>query len=94
VNVEESDALVGIVNLQMPTRRGWIIRLDADPLRRQTISRSSVLEASGCLAGARGGTDGVVPGERSQTEPTDLNVPLVLSCELIGEGRWSHTTAG
>ena len=46
MNVEESDALVGIVNLQMPTRRGWIIRLDADPLRRQTISRSSVLEAT------------------------------------------------
>ncbi len=32
--------------------------------------------------------------KRSQTEPTDLNVPLVLSCELIGGGRWSHTTAG
>jgi hypothetical protein len=32
VNLEESDALVGIVFLQMPTTRGWIIRLDADVL--------------------------------------------------------------
>ena len=32
--------------------------------------------------------------EWSQTEPTDLSVPLVLSCELIGGGRWSQTAAG
>lgn len=28
-------------------------------------------------------------GERSQTARSDLNVPLVLSRELIGAGRWS-----
>ena len=27
-------------------------------------------------------------GERSQTDPGDLNVPLALSCELIGRERW------
>ena len=32
--------------------------------------------------------------KRSQPEATDLNVPLVLSCKLIGGGRWSHATAG
>jgi hypothetical protein len=42
VNFEESDALVGIVVLQMPTTRGRIIRLDADAFARQTISRWSV----------------------------------------------------
>jgi hypothetical protein len=30
VNLEESDAFIGIVFLQMPTTRGRIIRLDAD----------------------------------------------------------------
>jgi hypothetical protein len=30
VNLEESDALVGIVFLQTPTTRGRIIRLDVD----------------------------------------------------------------
>jgi len=33
-------------------------------------------------------------GERSQTDRSDLNVPLVLSCELIGAGRWSRAIAG
>jgi hypothetical protein len=30
VNSKESDALVGIGFLQMPTPSGWIIRLDVD----------------------------------------------------------------
>jgi hypothetical protein len=33
-------------------------------------------------------------GERSQTDRGDLNVPLVLSCELMGAGRWSRAVAG
>jgi hypothetical protein len=32
-------------------------------------------------------------GERTQTDPGDLNVPLALSCELIGGDRWDHVTA-
>jgi hypothetical protein len=28
-------------------------------------------------------------GERSNTDRSDLNVPLVLSCELVGASRWS-----
>jgi hypothetical protein len=27
-------------------------------------------------------------GERRQTDTDDLNVPLALSCELIGRERW------
>ena len=33
-------------------------------------------------------------GERRQTDTVDLNVPLPLACELIGQGRWTHDIAG
>jgi hypothetical protein len=33
-------------------------------------------------------------GERSQADRRDLNVPLALSCELIGGGRWTQAAAG
>ena len=29
-------------------------------------------------------------GERSQTDRSDLNVPLALSCQLAGLERWSR----
>jgi hypothetical protein len=45
--LEESDALVGIGFLQMPTTRGPIIRLDAAAFAAQTICRSSVRGATG-----------------------------------------------
>jgi hypothetical protein len=43
VNLEESDALAGIVFFQKPTTRLRIIRLDTDAFAAQTIGRSSVL---------------------------------------------------
>jgi hypothetical protein len=33
-------------------------------------------------------------GERSQTDRSDLNVPLALSCEIVGGNRWSHMAVG
>jgi hypothetical protein len=33
-------------------------------------------------------------GERSQTDPGDLNVPLPLSCEVLGRHRWTRAAAG
>jgi hypothetical protein len=32
-------------------------------------------------------------GERSQAAPTDLNVPLALSCQVLGRDRWSVPAA-
>jgi hypothetical protein len=40
-------------------------------------ARRAVVESRTAYSGSR--------CERNHTEPTDLNVPLVLSCELIGE---------
>jgi hypothetical protein len=47
VNLEESDALVGIGFLQMPTTRGRIIRLDGDAFASRTISRPGVRGTTG-----------------------------------------------
>jgi hypothetical protein len=33
-------------------------------------------------------------GERSQTDPGDLNVPFRLMRELIGRSRWSQSSTG
>ena len=29
-------------------------------------------------------------GERSHADTDDLNVPLALTCELVGRERWNH----
>jgi hypothetical protein len=61
VNLEESDDLVGVVFLQMPTTRGRVIGLDADDFAAQTISRSGV-------QGGPGGDDPV--GGSTGVRPT------------------------
>jgi hypothetical protein len=33
------------------------------------------------------------PNEWSHTDPSDLNVPLRLKCELVGRERWSRMTS-
>jgi hypothetical protein len=80
MNLEESDALVGIGFLQMPTTRGRIIRLDADAF----AARGSADPAFNGAAGLRRS------GWRfnwSQADAGDLNVPFRLSCELVGRER-------
>jgi hypothetical protein len=33
-------------------------------------------------------------GERSQTDPGDLNVPMRLTCDVRGRDRWKRIAAG
>jgi hypothetical protein len=33
-------------------------------------------------------------GERSHTDPGDLNVPFPLECEIVGRDRWTLSATG
>jgi hypothetical protein len=73
----------GSAFLQMPTTTLRIIRLDAGAFAIQPSADD-----------VRGTTGQRRSGRRFNWSQSDLNVPLVLSCELIGGGRWSYVTAG
>ena len=86
---------------QLPRLDGAQVRaIGAGPARCRgglgdRIGRASGSARSPAEAGwVGGGTYSNGRGERSQADPGDLNVPLALSCELIGAGRWSQATAG
>lgn len=75
MNLEESDALVGIGFLQMPTTRGGLYASTLTPSLRvdQLIeSRSGDWTATTRLE------------VRLKSDRADLNVPLMLFCELRG----------
>src|SRR5450756_2481568 len=67
-------------------------RIGLFPKRRRQCLLGQALMNAGLLP--TGKSDGNGRGERTQADRIDLNVPLVLSCELVGAGRWSHASAG
>jgi DNA invertase Pin-like site-specific DNA recombinase len=71
-------------------------RIDVLGMREATVHLSAHAVRHGLAAVLPAEFDSPVNGrgERRQTDTGDLNVPLALSCELIGGGRWMNRAAG
>lgn len=69
----------------------------ADAISRRLARGSAIAAAGSTSLTYPHGSGCTYPNgrrERSHTNRSDLNVPLALSCELVGAGRWSHASAG